>query len=245
MVYSGIQYNLKLRFKLYLIYQTIIGLLFIYCVIKNNYTFFLEFLEDFLRNYVYELSEDSIIFMDSLDEGYNYYGEGSSGNNPTGGKPSGNNTTGAESTMENENKKKRKRDNNKNKKPKKRKRTNTKKKGKKPVKRGSKATNSSKEPVEGPKLKYRKKPMGPSFSYFDKSKGKKVYPETFHTFDPSYYASNTTRVYEDGNIRYTYVCHAFHRKNRYCQITYPDGSKAIIFDKSRVMKHIEYHRKHI
>ena len=55
-------------------------------------------------------------------------------------------------------------------------------------------------------------------------------------------ASKTMRVYEDGNIRYTYMCNFFHEKDRYCKITYPDGTSCYIYDKKRLIKQIELNR---
>lgn len=63
--------------------------------------------------------------------------------------------------------------------------------------------------------------------------------------EPEVMASKTLRIYQEAGIKYTYVCDSFYPEHRYCRITYPDGTDAFIFDKSVVMKHIEYHRRHI
>jgi hypothetical protein len=97
------------------------------------------------------------------------------------------------------------------------------------------------------KMKYRRKPDAhtPAYRYYDKDKHRWVYPETFHEANPTVLASKTMRIYEEGGIRWTYMCSDFYEECRYCVVTYPDGTRAYIFDKPTLMKHIEFHKRHV
>lgn len=207
--YKEVYLNPNLGLKILNIYRLIIGILFIYLVLKDNSNYIMELLDIYSNRYLQILSPtDCIILkMDSWGDG-NHFGEGSSSNVPSGKGPSGNNPTGAESTIENENSKKREQD-------------------------------------SGRKLNRRKNLKGPVFRYYDRLTHKYVYPEAYHEYEPVYLGNKTTRVYNHGGIIYTYVCEDYYEDNRYCRITYPDGTYAFIFNKETVMNHIDYHRKHI
>jgi CMP-2-keto-3-deoxyoctulosonic acid synthetase len=41
------------------------------------------------------------------------------------------------------------------------------------------------------------------------------------------------------------MCSDFYEECRYCVVTYPDGTRAYIFDKPTLMKHIEFHKRHV
>ena len=83
----------------------------------------------------------------------------------------------------------------------------------------------------------------PAFRYLDKDLGKWIYPEKYHSNPPVYLgASNTMRMYEDGGIRYTYFTQHFKDEDRYCKIRYHDGTSLYMYDKARVLKHIEFNR---
>ena len=80
----------------------------------------------------------------------------------------------------------------------------------------------------------------------DKKKIKWVYPESYH-YNPLYmsFFTDTLRIYDDANIRYVYHTHAYHMGDRFCKITYPDGTHLVIYNKKVVLEHIKYHHKHI
>lgn len=105
--YKEMYYNPNILYRLLSIYKYILGLLFIVCLIKNNLIYIENIFDNFLFYYVQEFNE-FIVHMDSLDNN-NPYGEGSSNNVPEGTGPPNNNPVGLESTVENENSKKRKR----------------------------------------------------------------------------------------------------------------------------------------
>jgi len=204
------------------IYRLIIGIIVIYIIINENTNYVYKLLGIYTDNYIQELSPiDCILLkMDSWGNsnpyGYgNPFGEGSSSNVPPSGGPPGNNPTGIESTIENENSKSREQD------------------------------SGRKEQDSGRKANRRRGLEGPHYRYYDRSTHKYVYPEAYHEKEPIYLANKTTRVYLHGGISYTYICDSFHEEDRYCKITYPDGTYAFIFNKETVMNHIDFHRKHI
>lgn len=213
--YKEIYLNPNLGSKLFNLYRLIIGILFIFIMINENFNYIYELLDIYINNYLQELSPTDCILL-KMDSGGNAnpfgdanpFGEGSSSNVPPGRGPSGNNPTGAESTTENENSKK-------------------------------------KEQDSGRKANRRRGLLGPVYRYYDRSTHKYVYPEAYHEDEPIYLGNKTTRIYSHGGITYTYVCEDYFEDNRYCKITYPDGTYAFIFDKETVMNHIDYHRKHI
>lgn len=227
------------------LYRFILGLVFIYCFIRNNLIFIESVFDNFLDYYVQEFSDFFVVCMDSLNED-NPYGEGSSNSGPTGKGPSDNNTGGLESTAENENSNKRKstQENLHNSSSSKKNKTTNNKPKRKYAKKISELTREE-QPF---KMRFRRLPKTrwPKYRYFDRDKYKWIYPEKFHMHPPKeVMASNTMRVYEEGHIRYTYFCENFHESDRYCKITYPDGTSLFMFDKSRVMKHIELHHWNI
>lgn len=211
--YKHIYLNPYLGVKFLQLYRIVIGILLIYNIIINNYTFVLDLLNILNKNY------SELLFMDfthvKMDpwNNYNPFGEGPSNNVPSGNGPPGNgpgnNPVGLESTIENENAKNR---------------------------QESEVKLTRKRGIKG---------LGPEYRYYDHSKHSWVYPEAYHHSEPEIMASKTLRVYVEGSIRYTYYCHDYYPELRYCRITYPDGTYATIYDKSVVMKHIEYHRRHI
>lgn len=58
-------------------------------------------------------------------------------------------------------------------------------------------------------------------------------------------ASGTMRVYDEDGIRYTYITNASSMDDRFCRIKYPDNTTQIMYDKSRIIKHIYFHKKHV
>jgi hypothetical protein len=63
------------------------------------------------------------------------------------------------------------------------------------------------EAMNNEKLDYRKEfrpvrlpPPGPKFLYFDPGTNRVIYPETYHTFNPTCIFSNTIRKYEEHNL---------------------------------------------
>ena len=97
------------------------------------------------------------------------------------------------------------------------------------------------------KMQYRRKPDAhtPAYRYYDNDKRRWVYPETFHEANPIVLASKTMRIYEEDGIRWTYMCSDFYEECRYCVVTYPDGTRAYIFDKPTLMKNIEFHKRQV
>lgn len=97
------------------------------------------------------------------------------------------------------------------------------------------------------KMKYRLKPDAhtPAYRYYDSVKRRWIHPEVYHDVYPIVTASKTMRVYDEAGIRWTYMCSDYDENKRYCVITYPDGTKAYLYDKPTVMKNIEFHKRHI
>ena len=205
--YKEIYLNPTFGFKLFTFYRLILGILFFYSIVNNNYLYIYELLGIYTNNCIEELSP-ILLKMDSWGNG-NPFGEGSSNNVPPGKGPPGNNSTGVESTVENENPK-----------------------------------NKQKSEVDR-RINRRRGLQGPVFRYYDRLTHRYVYPEAYHEGEPIYLGNKTTRVYDHGGIRYAYVCEDYFEDKRYCKITYPDGTYAFIYNKEAVMKHIDYHRKHI
>lgn len=106
--YKHIYLNPYLGVKLLQLYRIIIGILLIYNIIYNNYTYTIDLLNILNKNYYYELlfMDFTHVKMDPLGNN-NPFGEGPSNNVPSGNGPSGNNPVGFESTIENENAKNR------------------------------------------------------------------------------------------------------------------------------------------
>lgn len=107
-----------------------------------------------------------------------------------------------------------------------------------------------KHPFEMDKHRRRKLVSGPRYKFLWISEnGKKklwVYPESYH-YEPmkrSHFA-NTLRIYEDANIKYSYHTQQYQINDRFCNITYPDGTHLTIYNKKVVLEHIKYHHKHI
>lgn len=213
--YKEIYLNPNLGFKLLSIYRLIIGILFIYIVINDNTNYIYELLGIYINNYIQELSSIDCILL-KMDS----WGD----NNPSGyGNPFGEGSS-----------------------------NNVPPSGGPPGNNftGTESTienenSKNREQDSGRKANRRRGLQGPPFRYYDTSTHKYVYPEAYHEGEPILLANKTTRVYNYGSITYTYVCDKFHEEDRYCKITYPDGSDAFIFDKRTVMNHIDYHKKHI
>jgi hypothetical protein len=77
-------YSPSLVKKLLYLYRLILGLLFIFVLIKNNYMYIENVLKLFLYNYMQEFN-DFIVFMESWDD--NPGGDGSSGGPSNMGPP--------------------------------------------------------------------------------------------------------------------------------------------------------------
>lgn len=216
MYYKEIWLNPYLPNKFLLLYRIILGLLFIYSVMNNNLSYVLYLLDIYSIDYYNELLDDCIfVHMDSLDGGLNY----DTNNLSSGNLLSGGGPSGGGPS------------------------------GNNPLGLIYPGENENSrqrfEDIEFKMSKRKRRPDGPKFKYYNRYFGKNIYPEKFHTEEPEYFASNTMRVYNEGGIRYTYICDSYHSYNRYCRIRYPDGTYTFIFDKPLVLKHIEFHRKHI
>lgn len=92
-------------------------------------------------------------------------------------------------------------------------------------------------------------PKGPRYKYYDTAPDgskKWIYPERYHSKPATHYIfSNTLRIYDESNIRYAYHAEDFYLDNRFCVITYPDGTKLTVFNKKIIIEHIKFHRKHV
>lgn len=53
------------------------------------------------------------------------------------------------------------------------------------------------------------------------------------------------RVYDEDGVRYTYYTYQHSMKDRFCKITYPDGTIQVMNNKNKILKHIMFHKKHI
>lgn len=199
------------------IYRLIIGISVICIVISENTNYIYELLDVYANNYIQELSytDNTVLKMDPWG---NPYGNPYSYNNPYGVGPSGNVPPSGGPP------------------------------GNNPTGIESSIENENsknREQDSGRKANRRRGLEGPHYRYYDNKTHKYVYPEAYHEKEPIYLANKTTRVYLHGGISYTYICDSFHEEDRYCKITYPDGSSAFIYDKETVMKHILFHRKQI
>ena len=120
---------------------------------------------------------------------------------------------------------------------------------------GNEGSNKRKKPIierdesePSRKANRRRNLIGPKYRYYEfiSNRGRYIYPEAYHSNGPICMGNNTTRVYNDqGGIRYTYMCESALEEDRYCQITYPDGTRATIFNKKTVMQHIDYQKAKI
>lgn len=210
----------NLPYKLLFIYRIIIGLFFTYCAITNNEWFFLELLNSFSINYVFEFNDECCLNINRWGSA----GQGSSRNpgfssGGSGGPPDPK-FTGSEPVFEVENSKRRREDNEE---------SAPKKRGR-PLKQG---------------MLERLPPKGPKFCYFDAEKNRAIHPECFHTNNPRGLGSNTRRIYDEDGLRFTYVCESADRRDHYCKITFPDATNIVIYDRPTVMKFIEFHRNEI
>ena len=69
--------------------------------------------------------------------------------------------------------------------------------------------------------------------------------EIYHHVKPELFFHNTARIYEEDGLRYVYHLEYFYRENRHAHVSYPDNTRAIIYDKKTLFENIKYHRKHI
>lgn len=249
--YKDIYLNHIFIYKLLFFYRIIISLIALCYFINQNPVIILQLINIFEIYYFNELIDDiynkkwnylfiyhkninnlSNLNINPWNISNSYIGSTftnySSGFSTSSREPGGGDSVGIESTIENENSRKRK--------------NNT-----------SIATIEPKikdNPVE---FKYVKKRKlfhdGPDFCLKrkipDRNKWKWFYPECGHVVKPEIMASKTMRVYNDDGIRYTYLCHHYSMRDRFCKITYPDGTTLIMNKKSRIWDHILFHRKHI
>lgn len=221
--YRNIHLNPSYWYKLLYLYRLMLGFLIICAIIKNNPMYIYGLLYELNINYFNDLFFD-LVHENMVPWGQgNPFGEGSSINVPMGANtnwPSG--PSGPSGPLGPG--------------------------GNNPlgVESAIENENSRNRDYEF-KMKYRRKPDAhtPAYRYYDNDKRRWVYPECYHLVDPTVMASKTMRIYEEGGIRWTYMCSDYYEENRYCCVTYPDGTRAYIFDKPTVMKHIEYHKRQI
>lgn len=219
--YKEIYLNPNLAFKLLNIYRLIIGISIICIVINKNTDYIYELLGIYTNNYIQELSptDCDLLKMDPWGNSNPYGYDYSYGySNPFGVGSSNNVPQGGGPP------------------------------GNNPTGTESAIENENsknREQDSGRKANRRRGLEGPPYRYYDRSTHKYVYPEAYHEKEPIYLANKTTRVYLHGGISYTYVCDSFHEEDRYCKVTYPDGTYAFIYNKETVMNHINFHRKHI
>jgi len=217
--YRNIHLNPNYWYKLLYLYRFMLGFLVVCSAIKDNPMYIYGLLYELNINYFNDLFFNSIHDkMVPLGSGNN--GEGSSTNVPMGTNSNGPSDPSGPSGPG----------------------------GNNPlgVECGIESENSRDRGYEF-KMQSRHKPDAhtPAFRYYDNDNCRWVYPETFHEVDPIVLASKTMRVYDEDGIRWTYMCSDFYEECRYCVVTYPDGTKAYIFDKPTVMKHIEFHKRQV
>lgn len=223
--YRNIHLNPNYWYKLLYLYRFMLGFLIVCSTIRDNPMYIYGLLYELNINYFNDLFFDSI-HENMVPWGWGNNGEGSSRNVPMGTNPNGpsgpigpSGPSGPSGPG-----------------------------GNNPlgVESGIENENSKNRDYEF-KMKYRRKPDAhtPAYRYYDKDKHRWVYPETFHEANPTVLASKTMRIYEEGGIRWTYMCSDFYEECRYCVVTYPDGTRAYIFDKPTLMKHIEFHKRHV
>lgn len=91
-------------------------------------------------------------------------------------------------------------------------------------------------------------PLGYYYEYLTKDADvpSRVYPELYHRF-PFYYNRDNIRIYVDEEVVYKYVCNEQDESKHYCEITRmrPPGYKLCIYDKYKVIQHLEYQRRTI
>nr|YP_009774819.1 hypothetical protein [Penicillium citrinum]QJA14317.1 hypothetical protein [Penicillium citrinum]QUL58703.1 hypothetical protein [Penicillium sp.] len=275
--YKDIYYSPSLVKKLLYLYRLILGLLFIFVLIKNNYMYIENVLKLFLYHYVQEFN-DFIVLMESW--GDNTGGEGSSWNHSNMGPPPppGQQPPGWKVTYSEGEKRKRKREEDERKRQEDELRREAKRQKQKEHERivrkkrkdaqlkhqrkqaiidslrppGYKKPNRAKwglvrgnwlKSIGDFKMKYRRLPRGwPAYRYYDRNLCQFVHPEMLHQNAPQLMFSNTMRVYEEGHLRYTYYTNYHNEKDRYCKVTYPDGSYLFMYDKCRLFKHIEFNK---
>ena len=218
--YRNIYLNPSYWYKLLYLYRFMLGFLIVYTTIKDNPMYIYGLLYELNINYFNDLFFDSLHANMVPGGRGNPFGEGSSRNDPIGANHNGPSGPLGPSGPG----------------------------GNNPlgVESSIENENSRNRGYEF-KMKYRRKPdeHTPAYRYYDRVKRRWVHPEVYHLVDPTVLASKTMRIYDEGGIRWTYMCSDYDENKRYCIVTYPDGTRAYIYDKATVMKHIEFHKRHI